>query len=235
MIFCSNIRTKRIELRKFSHITLHFVLNQPSSVLRALVTTLRAEGDTAEEKKKNIGREVNKGVLEKTGWELRWWWGGERSKVSPPLVISPEPERQSRPGQRRFRCQRETTDWRVQAGPLLRTVLVGPFILPSLPSLLRPIPPLLQPHYPLCSPHFRSTHRNQSLSSTRPPPRTPNSPLFSPLKLNSTTAFHSASRAGWGCPLWGWMSSVHHHVLTQLTFTQKHTHVEHIFMQIIST
>ena len=102
-----------------------------------------------------------------------------RGQRSAPLVISPAPERQSRPGQRRFRCQRETTDWQDQAGPLLRAVPVGPFILPSLPS-----PPSLphEPslpsfnHNPLHSPHSLVHPQNPnpvSHSSLLPPPPPP--------------------------------------------------------------
>lgn len=161
---------------------------------------------------------------------MRRW----KVKGQPPLVISPEPERQSRPGQRRFRCQRETTDWRDQAGPLLRTVPVGPFILPSLllpVTPLWPIPPFLQTLPSLLSslsvyPQKPNPVILSSFPPSFPPPLTF---FFSPLKLNSTTGFHSAGRAGWGSSLWGWMSSVHHHVLTRLTFTftltQKHTHI----------
>lgn len=158
-----------------------------------------------------------------------------RGQRSAPLVISPVPERQSRPGQRRFRCQRETTDWRVQAGPLLRSVPVGPFILPSLHlpvTPLWPIPPSLQKPLP------------SSLSSLSVYPQNPNNPVilssplhspsFSPLKLNITTGFHSAGQADWGSSLWGCMSSAYHHTLTRLTFTltQKHTHA-HIRTQVV--
>ena len=153
------------------------------------------------------------------GWLRRRGCVGDeevRGQRSAPPVISPEPERQSRPGQRRFRCQRETTDWQDQAGPLLRSVPLGPFILPSLPFPVTPpwpIPPYLQtlfallavclptepqPCHPLILPSFLSPH----------------SPSFSPLKLNITTGFHSAGRADWGSSLWGCMSSVRHHVLT---------------------
>lgn len=99
---------------------------------------------------------VRKGWKEiKAGKRVRGWLRGRgcvgdeevRGQRSAPLVISPAPERQSRPGQRRFRCQRETTDWQDQAGPLLRSVPLGPFILPSLPFPVTPpwpIPPFLQ-------------------------------------------------------------------------------------------
>lgn len=99
---------------------------------------------------------VRKGWKEiKAGKRVRGWLRGRgcvgdeevRGQRSAPPVISPAPERQSRPGQRRFRCQRETTDWQDQAGPLLRSVPLGPFILPSLPFPVTPpwpIPPFLQ-------------------------------------------------------------------------------------------
>lgn len=112
-----------------------------------MVTKLLAEGW-----RKKSWKEI------KAGKRVREWLrrrggvcgGAEevRGQRSAPLVISSVPERQSRPGQRRFRCQRETTDWRDQAGPLLRSVPVGPFILPSLPlpvTPLWPISPFLQP------------------------------------------------------------------------------------------
>lgn len=166
----------------------------------------------------------------KAGKRLRGWLrrqgegccGDEevRGQRSAPLVISPEPERQSRPGQRRFRCQRETADWRDQAGLLLCFVPVGPFILPSLPlpvTPLWPIPPFLQP-LPSSLSVYPQNPNPVILSST--PSFPPNSPSFSPLKLNITTGFHSAGQADRGSSLWGCVSSVHHHVLT---LTRKQT------------
>ncbi len=175
----------------------------------------------------------------KAGKGVRGWLrrrgggcGGDeevRGQRSAPLVISPVPERQSRPGQRRFRCQGETTDWRDQAGPLLRSVPVGPFILPSLPLPVTPpwpIPPFLQPlPSSLSSLSVYPQNPNPVILSSFPSFLSPHSPSFSPLKLNITTGFHSAGQADWGSSLWGCMSSVHHHMLTQLTLTliQKRT------------
>lgn len=114
---------------------------QPSTVLWAL-----AEGWRRKSWKEIKAKQAREWLRRRGGV-----CGGDeevRGQRSAPLVISPVPERQSRPGQRRFRCQGETTDWRDQAGPLLCSVPVEPFILPSLPfpvTPLWPIPPFLQP------------------------------------------------------------------------------------------
>lgn len=128
-----------------------------------------------------------------------------RGQRSAPLVISPVPERQSRPGQWRFRCQRETTDW--------RDLSCAPSRLDLSSFLLSVYPQNPQLCHPLILPSILSPH----------------SPSFSPLKLNITTGFHSAGQADWGSSLRGCMSSVHHHMLTRLTLTltQEHAHTAH--------
>lgn len=136
-------------------------------------------------------------------------------KRSAPPLISPVPERQSRPGQRRFRCQRETTDWQDQAGPLLLYPgLDLSSFLPSHSSLLPHDPslPFLQPQpSSLCSLAVYHTAAPTPLSTPRrcPPPT---SPSFSPLKLNISTGLHSAGQADWGGPQWSCVSSVLRHM-----------------------
>lgn len=154
--------------------------NQPSTVLRALGNQALAKGWRRKSWKEIKAGKPVRGLLRRQGEGC----GGDeevRGQRSAPLVISPVPERQSRPGQRRFRCQRETTDWRDQVGPLLHSVPVGPFILPSLPLPVTPpwpIPPFLQPPsslsvYPL--------KPNPVIFPSFPPSLPPTHLLFHPL------------------------------------------------------
>lgn len=144
---------------------------------------------------------------------------GQRS--APPL-ISPELERQSRPGQRRFRCQgeRQLSDESERDRPG-RTF-----------------------HPRLCAAPLSARRRHPSLPPTTAPPLrveqlkpnavilSPPRPLFLPLtyffptppKPNSASEFHSASRADRGSSLQDGTSSVQHHELTRApTHARTHT------------
>lgn len=132
--------------------------------------------------KQTKARKQVKGCLRKQGECC----GGDeevQGQRSTPLVISPVPERQSRPGQQRFRCQGD--DWLTRpSGTSLQSILIGPFILPSLPL---PVAPHHDPSFPsfrrhpLHSPHSLSTHRTPACHSLiLPPSFSPTHLLFHP-------------------------------------------------------
>lgn len=141
---------------------------------------------------------------------------GQRSGPHP--VISPVPERQPWPGQRRFRCRWEMTEWQAQAGSLLLSVQIGLFIPPSLPPPAHfytvPLPSLLFHWFPTCD--------TPALSSPHP---FSGSPSFSPCKLNITTGFHSAGRPDLGGSQW---ECICLHFTLQ---SHKHTHAAHAWAQ----
>lgn len=172
-------------------------------------------------------------MFQKAGQGLWRRWGGKGSKVSTPpareavttrsaeVQVSERDNWLTRPsGTSPPYCPSWTFHPSFSHSPCLSSVTH-----PSLPSttalftLFTPcLPSETKPCHLVILPSFLSPH----------------SPLFSPLKLNSTTGFHSTGQADWGSSLRGWMSSVQHHVLTWLTFTlsQKHihAHTEHIYM-----
>lgn len=164
-------------------------------------------------------------------WEEEGCGGDEEVKgqrSAPHPVISPVPERQPWPGQRRFRCRWGMTEWRVQAGSLLLSVQFGLFILSSLPpptTFIRPILTSLHPQLSFLI-HWLTTYKTPALSSpssfSLPFTHTPS---FSPFKLNITTGFHSAGQPDLGSSQW---ECICLHFTLQ---SHKHTHAAHAWAQ----
>lgn len=161
-------------------------------------------------------RKQVKGLLRKQGE----CFGGDeevQGQRSAPLVISPVPERQSRPGQQRFRCQGD--DWLTRpSGTSLQSILIGPFILPSLPL---PVAPHHDPsfpsfrRYPLHSPyHSLPTEPKPVILSSFPLPSPPLTFFFTPLAKHYRR--FSLSRPGWlgQLSVGLHLSSVHRHAFT---------------------
>ena len=153
---------------------------QPSNVFKAMVEQIAGERAKERVLKRNWGGEASKGVVEKAGQGLWWRRWGERSKVSPPSDISCAREAVTT---RSAEVQvSERDDWLTR--PLLRSVPVGPFILPSLPLAVTPpwpSPPFLLP-LPLSSLSvYPQTPPNPVILSSFSPSFPPTHLLFHPL------------------------------------------------------